>query len=82
MLSRLLRFFTRLFIAVVLLFALPLSSLAQDTVEWTTLGSDWAHTRYSPAGQITDANFKDLKAGVNTLWPILLQGNGLKYRPG
>ncbi len=33
----------------------------QDTVEWTTLGSDWAHTRYSPATQITAENFKDLE---------------------
>jgi len=35
--------------------------LAQDSIEWTTLGSDWAHTRYSPAEQITAENFADLE---------------------
>ncbi len=34
---------------------------AQDTVEWTTLGGDFAHTRYSPADQITVDNFEDLE---------------------
>ena len=45
------------------LLALPLASLvyAQDTVEWFTLGNDFAHTRYSPAGQITAENFEDLE---------------------
>ena len=37
------------------------SLMAQDTVEWTTLGNDFAHTRYSPANQITPENFKDLE---------------------
>ncbi|MEX2468548.1 MAG: PQQ-binding-like beta-propeller repeat protein [Pseudohongiellaceae bacterium] len=37
------------------------SLLAQDTVEWFTLGNDFAHTRYSPATQITIENFDDLE---------------------
>ncbi|MBL4819465.1 MAG: PQQ-binding-like beta-propeller repeat protein [Gammaproteobacteria bacterium] len=42
---------------------LPLSSLvmAQDDTEWFTLGSDFAHTRYSPADEITAENFTDLE---------------------
>lgn len=40
---------------------LSFPSYAQDTVEWTTLGSDWAHTRYSPAAQITAENFSELE---------------------
>lgn len=35
--------------------------VAQDTVEWTTLGNDFAHTRYSPASEITIDNFEDLE---------------------
>ena len=35
--------------------------VAQDTVEWFTLGNDFAHTRYTPAGQITAENFEDLE---------------------
>jgi len=34
---------------------------AQDTVEWFTLGNDFAHTRYSPADEITPENFNDLE---------------------
>jgi len=33
----------------------------QDTVEWFTLGNDFAHTRYSPATQITADNFDELE---------------------
>lgn len=36
-------------------------SSAQDTVEWLTLGSDYAHTRYSPANKIDRANFEQLE---------------------
>ncbi|MEX0619400.1 MAG: PQQ-binding-like beta-propeller repeat protein [Pseudohongiellaceae bacterium] len=36
-------------------------AMSQDTIEWTTLGSDFAHTRYSPADQITASNFEDLE---------------------
>jgi glucose dehydrogenase len=45
------------------LLLLPFSSLAQqqDTVEWFTLGNDFAHTRYSPSVQISAENFKDLQ---------------------
>ena len=46
-------------IVAVALFAL--NSLAQDSVQWTTLGSDYAHTRYSPADQINASNFSDLE---------------------
>lgn len=34
---------------------------AQETVEWITLGRDYAHTRYSPATEITAENFADLE---------------------
>lgn len=33
----------------------------QDTVEWTTLGNDFAHTRSTNADQITAENFGDLE---------------------
>ena len=35
--------------------------IAQDTVEWTTLGNDFAHTRSTPATQITPQNFGKLE---------------------
>ena len=41
------------------LFATALS--AQDTVEWLTLGSDYAHTRYSPADKVDASNFSQLE---------------------
>jgi glucose dehydrogenase len=37
------------------------ASHAQDSVEWTTLGNDFAHTRYSPAQQISADNFDQLE---------------------
>ena len=37
------------------------SAAAQDTLEWTTLGNDFAHTRSTTANQITAENFADLK---------------------
>ena len=37
------------------------SSLAQDTVEWTHLGGDAHHTRYTPANNITPDNIGELK---------------------
>lgn len=36
-------------------------ALAQDDVEWWTLGSDYAHTRYLPVDQITPENFGELE---------------------
>ncbi len=36
-------------------------ALAQDTVEWTHLGGDAHHTRYTPATNITPENFGELK---------------------
>jgi len=53
-------FVTKLLATVVMLLASTLV-LAQDSIEWTTLGSDFAHTRYSPADQITADNFADLE---------------------
>ena len=35
--------------------------IAQDSIEWFTLGSDFAHTRYSPASEITAENFGELE---------------------
>ena len=36
-------------------------ALSQDTLEWVTLGSDYAHTRYLPADEITPQNFAELE---------------------
>jgi len=33
----------------------------QETVEWVTLGGDFAHTRYTPSNQITPDNFTQLE---------------------
>ena len=38
-----------------------LASAQQDTVEWTTLGNDFAHTRFSPSQEITAENFSNLE---------------------
>ena len=35
--------------------------VTDDTVEWYTLGGDYAHTRYTPADEITAENFSELK---------------------
>ncbi|MDA1369913.1 MAG: hypothetical protein O2971_04005 [Proteobacteria bacterium] len=43
------------------LLALPTLVLAQDSIEWFTLGNDFAHTRYTPAAEITEDNFGDLE---------------------
>jgi quinoprotein glucose dehydrogenase len=43
------------------LLLLPSLAMSQDTVEWFTLGNDFAHTRYTPADQITPENFSDLE---------------------
>ena len=37
------------------------TTFAQDTVEWLTLGSDYAHTRYSEANKIDASNFDQLQ---------------------
>lgn len=37
------------------------TAVAQDPEEWFTLGGDFAHTRYSPADEITAENFTDLE---------------------
>ena len=34
---------------------------AQDTVEWFTLGNDYAHTRFTPSNEIDASNFGDLE---------------------
>ena len=48
---------------VLLAFLVPFgwSASAQNTVEWTTLGSDFAHTRSTKADQITPENFSNLE---------------------
>ena len=48
-------------IALPLAFLASASSFAQDTVEWTTLGNDFEHTRSTDATQITAENFADLE---------------------
>ena len=40
-----------------LVLACSASVMAQDSVEWYTLGNDFAHTRYSPADEINIDNF-------------------------
>ncbi|MBL4820040.1 MAG: PQQ-binding-like beta-propeller repeat protein, partial [Gammaproteobacteria bacterium] len=40
---------------------LVFAQAALDTTEWFTLGSDYAHTRYSPANEITPENFSELE---------------------
>ena len=45
-------------LSVYVLSALPASG--QDSIEWMTLGSDYAHTRSTAAAQITAENFADL----------------------
>ena len=44
-----------------ILLALPTLAGAQDTIEWVTLGNDYAHTRYTPASEISAENFSDLE---------------------
>ena len=35
--------------------------VTDDTAEWFTLGGDYAHTRYTPAAEITAENFDELE---------------------
>ncbi len=35
--------------------------VSDDTVEWYTLGGDYAHTRYTPSAEITAENFNELE---------------------
>ncbi|MCI5107404.1 MAG: PQQ-binding-like beta-propeller repeat protein [Pseudomonadales bacterium] len=35
--------------------------VTDDTIEWYTLGGDYAHTRYTPADEITADNFEELE---------------------
>jgi glucose dehydrogenase len=44
-----------------LLSVMSASVVAQDTVEWTHLGGNAHHTRYTPANQITPQNFGNLR---------------------
>jgi glucose dehydrogenase len=44
-----------------LLLAATTPAQAQDTVEWTHLGGDAQHTRYTPANNVTPQNFSELK---------------------
>ncbi len=44
-----------------LLLAATIPAQAQDTVEWTHLGGNAHHTRYTPANNVTPQNFSELK---------------------
>ncbi len=44
-----------------LLLAATVPVQAQDTVEWTHLGGNAHHTRYTPANNVTPQNFSELK---------------------
>ncbi len=46
---------------VALMLASVAAFAAQDTVEWFTLGNDYAHTRYTSSEQIDFDNFDDLE---------------------
>jgi quinoprotein glucose dehydrogenase len=48
--------------------------VSKETVEWKYLGSDAAHTRYSPADQISKENFKNLE--VAWIWDGENLGSG------
>lgn len=39
----------------------PAAMAAQDSVEWFTLGNDYAHTRYTESSEINFGNFNDLE---------------------
>lgn len=41
--------------------ALSQNLVTEDTAEWYTLGGDYAHTRYTPANEITAENFDELE---------------------
>ena len=44
-----------------LLLIVPGLLVAQDSIEWFTLGNDFAHTRYTSADEITAENFGELE---------------------
>ena len=48
-------------LALGLLLTATASVQAQEEVEWVHLGGDFDHTRYSPATNITESNFGELK---------------------
>jgi len=58
--------FGKLLVLALSVIGLQSTVLAQDTVEWVTLGSDFAHTRSTTASQISAANFADLE--VAWIW--------------
>jgi len=51
---------TRAAVPFLALLMVPSLASAQDTIEWRTLGNDYAHTRYTPADQINEDNFSEL----------------------
>lgn len=48
-------------VAVGAAMAVPALVSAQESIEWLTLGSDYAHTRFIPASQINGDNFESLQ---------------------
>lgn len=48
-------------VAVSAAMAVPALVSAQESIEWLTLGSDYAHTRFIPASQINGDNFESLQ---------------------
>lgn len=42
-------------------FSMSQNLVTEDTAEWFTLGGDYAHTRYTPADEITAENFEELE---------------------
>ena len=48
-------------ILALLIIVSPMLANAQDSVEWFTLGNDFAHTRYTPSDELGPNNFGDLE---------------------
>ena len=40
---------------------MSITTSAQDSIEWFTLGNDYAHTRYTSSDEIDSSNFGDLE---------------------
>ena len=51
----------RKFLAGFSVLIISITASAQDSIEWFTLGNDYAHTRYTPSDEIDSSNFGDLE---------------------
>ena len=60
----------RKFLAGFSVLIISITASAQDSIEWFTLGNDYAHTRYTPSDEIDSSNFGDLEVAWE--WDCLL----------